>query len=229
VTLAFFLPILGVMDRIVDLRHEQVDPPVHSPPKHKIVKGKVVTRDPRTVDGIVIHQTACEMGISPLMVRKANGDKQLAEHRRGLNVATHVTAFSTGYAVVSCPLEWYVYNANTLNSRILGLEIEGSYPGLLKTATASSWKFEGEIVEAAKAGLRFLVEEGRKLGMPIKFLWAHRQSSATRRSDPGEEIWQKLVVEYAVPKLNLVTRTGDVFGDGRPIPKEWDQWGLGRF
>lgn len=216
------------MDRIVDLRAEQQDPPQNDPAKHRIVKGKVVRRDPSTVDSICIHQTAIDFGITPLMLRKANGDRTLAEHRRALNVASHATAFSTGYCVIANPLDWYVYNANRLNARILGLEIEGSFPGLLKTATKSSSKFEGEIELAARAGLEYLVVEGRRLGMPIKYIWAHRQSSMDRRGDPGEEIWRKLVTGYAIPVLGLTARTGDTV-DGRTIPTDWDTWGLGRF
>ena len=217
------------MSRIVDLTSEQVDPPQFDPPKHRIVKGKVLARKPNGIDGIVIHQTAVNFGFSPLALKQAGGNKELAEHRRALNVAAHVTAFSTGKAVVANPLLWYVYNANEFNKRILGLEIEGSYPGLLKSATKSSSSFDGEIVEAAKAGLAYLVTEGRKLGMPIKWIWAHRQSSVDRRADPGEEIWRKLVLAYAVPVLGLQTDPHYTIGDGRPVPKDWDPEGLGRF
>lgn len=217
------------MNRILDLTKEQPNPPVYTPAKHSIAKGKVVRRDPKEVDGIVIHQTAVNFGASAAAIRAANGDKTLAIHRRALGVAAHMTAFKTGVAVLANPLDWYVYNANKLNRRILGLEIEGAYPGLLKAATGAHSSFDGEILEAAKAGLKYLVDEGRARGMPIQFLWAHRQSNLERRGDPGEEIWRKLVLEYAVPVLGLTTRLTDVIEEGRPVPKDWDPNGEGRF
>ncbi len=218
-----------MQQRIVDLRSEQVDPPRHTPAKHAIRNGRVVRRPPASVDGIVVHQTACDFGTTPAMVRAAGGDVNLAKHRRALNVAAHVTAMKTGYAVVACALDWYVYNANALNKRILGLEIEGTYPGLLRSAGKGAQRFDGPIVEAAKEGLVYLVEQGRAQGMPIKYVWAHRQSSATRRGDPGEEIWRKLVLDYAVPVLRLEVRVMDTIGDGRAVPVDWDPRGFGRF
>ena len=57
--------------------------------------------------------------------------------------------------------------------------------------------------------------------MPIEFIWAHRQSSASRRSDPGQSLWQEVVLAYAVPVLGLKTQPARIWGDGRPIPVEW--------
>lgn len=228
----FFLPTIGGMNRIVDLTSEQKNPPVINPPtpqKHRIERGKVVVRDPKEIDGIAIHQTAVNFGASPAAIRAAGGDVTKAIHRRALNVGAHMTAFRTGYAVLANPLRWYVNNANTLNRRILGYEIEGSYPGLTKGRTKLHTPFSGEIVEATKAGLKYLVDAGRADGMPIRYIWAHRQSSDTRRGDPGEEIWREIVLEYAVKVLGLETKVGDVFGDGRSIPADWDPRGVGRF
>lgn len=220
------------MNRIIDLTSEQKNPPVINPPtplKHMLKGGKVVIRDPKEIDGIAIHQTAVDFGASPAAIRAAGGDKLLATHRRALNVGAHMTAFRTGYAVLANPLPWYVYNANKMNRRILGFEIEGSYPGLTKARTKSHTPFTGEIVEAAKAGLKYLVDAGRAAGMPIKYIWAHRQSSDTRRGDPGEEIWREIVLAYAVPVLGLETRVFDIFDEGRRIPTDWDPDGVGRF
>lgn len=213
------------MQRLLDLTGEQEDPPQYNPAKHRIVQGKVQRRRPQDVDGIVVHQTACQFGTTPAQVRAAEGDAALAKHRRALQVAAHVTAFKTGVAVVGNPLDWYVYNANALNRRILGLEIEGQYPGLLAAATKTPDKFEGEIEQAAQAGLRYLVEQGRRMGMPIRYVWAHRQSSNDRRGDPGEEIWRKLVLNFAVPVLGLETRNDDIVIEGRCIPRQWSPTG----
>jgi hypothetical protein len=65
--------------------------------------------------------------------------------------------------------------------------------------------------------------------MPIEYIHAHRQSSGTRRSDPGEELWQKVVLEFAVPVLGLKTEPSRVLKDGRPIPESWDLDGSGAY
>jgi len=99
---------------------------------------------------------------------------------------------------------------------------------------ATTWGGEpqevtGEIVVAGRAAIAWLVREGRKLGCPIEFVWAHRQSSASRQSDPGEELWRRIVLDWAVPVLGLKTQPGRVWGDGRPIPVEWDPDGVGSY
>lgn len=214
---------------VLDLTPEQLDPPVEAS-KFKRRNGIVVRRNPADIDAVVIHQTAVEFGATQAAIRAANGNKQLAVHRRALRVAAHVTAFKTGVAVQSCPLEWYVFNANDLNRRILGLEIEGLYSGLEASRSPDMNKFEGAVIEAAKDGLKLLVEKGRAAGMPIRYIYAHRQSSDMRRSDPGEAIWKAVVLEYGVKFLGLVTQPKFTIGEGsRPIPLEWDPAGVGSY
>ncbi len=205
-----------------DLTREQPDPPDYSPPHHKIVRDikkkldRVFVRDPKTVDGIMIHQTGTPFGISAKQIADAKGDKILAKHRRALGIAAHMTAFDTGYAVLAHPLLWYVYHGNGLNARSIGMEIEGLYPGSL----GKKELFVGNVERAAQEGLTYLVRKGRELGMPLKYIWAHRQSSMTRAEDPGEEIWRKLVVNFAVPTLGLLPQNTYV-DEGRAIPETW--------
>lgn len=208
--------------RIVDLSHEQANPPAFTPPHHKLGwdrmlhRNAVFCRAPRTIDGIVVHQTGTPFGVTAAAVKAAGGDKLLAKHRRALGIAAHMTAFDTGYAVLGSPLDWYVYHGNALNARSLGIEIEGLYPGDWGTQEL----FQGPIEVAARAGLAYLVSEGRRLGMPLRYVWAHRQSSLTRDDDPGEEIWRKLVMGYAVPQLGLEPQFDFVNG-GHTIPERW--------
>lgn len=203
--------------------------------------GQPLERAPSAVTGIVIHQTAVEYGASTRMIKAAGGDEQLAIARRAKDIAAHAVSFD-GYYVQSYPLSYYIYHGNGLNRKTLGLEIDGLYPGLMddpntieredlntiwgsNTATAFSIRRE----KAAKAALRYLVEEGRRLGMPIKYIYAHRQSSSTRRSDPGEEIWRKVVLDYAVPVLGLETQPQYTTGTGKSIPRDWDPEGVGTY
>lgn len=201
---------------VLDLTIEQPNPPKYRPPHHKISKGRVVERAPGLVDGIVIHQTATPFGVTAAAIKASKGDATLAKHRRALGIAAHMTAFDTGTAVLAHPLDWYVYHANSLNARSLGLEIEGRFPGL----QGAKELFTGKLEQAARDGLVYLVMRGRAAGMPLRWVWAHRQSSLTRADDPGEEIWRKLVLGFAVPELGLQPQIDFVDG-GRAIPGDW--------
>ena len=85
--------------RVLDLRAEQKNP---FPPKKgadgkvvntsKTLKGKTVCRDPKTVTGITIHQTACVFG-------PAN-DREKA-YRRALGIPAHAVAYRDGVYVIT--------------------------------------------------------------------------------------------------------------------------------
>lgn len=205
---------------LIDLRSIQSDPPKVTG-KHKLSRGKVVKRDPKTITGITLHQCAVFFGVA-----KGSKDKHAALHNRGLNVACHAWAVDGLGADVDCgdfvacnPLDWFVYHGNGLNAFSLGLEVDGSYPGLLSQKGAVPTQ---RVIDASKDALRWLVEEGRKAGMPIEFIWAHRQASPSRRADPGEALWKALVVDFARPVLGLRTECERVWGEGRPVPLAWD-------
>jgi N-acetyl-anhydromuramyl-L-alanine amidase AmpD len=220
---------------IHDLRSQQPNPPplMNGKRKHELTKTspkRVVERKPETIDGIVIHQTACTF--------KAQKGKQRFE--RALGIAAHAVAFHDGIGVIANPLPWLVWHGNGLNARSLGIEIEGNFRGLAadrKTVDTKNFKetqVTDLVVETARETLRRLVELGLQANMPIRFVWAHRQSSSTRRSDPGELIWKRVVVEYAVPKLKLVTEPTKVLSrkterPGRAIPPQWDPAGTGKY
>jgi hypothetical protein len=214
--------------KLYDLRGEQTDPPAMAR-KFKLRGGSVVKRNPASVNAITVHQTAVEYGVAAYQIKAAGGDSDLALARRSLAVACHVMAYRRGFISWPNPLEWYVYHGNGFNSRALGIEIDGNYSGVKggptwngKPATTPT----PELIRAACAGIELLVREGRAAGMPIKYIHAHRQSSETRRSDPGEELWQAVVIDFAVPVLGLETQPDLVVGSGRAIPKEWDQNGV---
>lgn len=227
---------------VLDWRDRQPNPPplVRNKRKHKIDPRTrlVVERDPHDVDGIVLHQTACVFGPS---------DDAERRHRRALGVACHALAFRDATVVLANPLRWLVWHANGFNPRALGLEVEGLFPGLLddprtvpREDIATTWGGEPDeltemLVATAQRALRELVERGRAEGMPIRYLWAHRQSSGSRRSDPGEEPWRRIAIEYGQrelglelqPALALPSRSS---GHGRPIPRAWDPaGGVGRY
>jgi hypothetical protein len=218
------------MPTLLDLRSEQKNP---FPAKQvngkvvntsKVVAGKTVVRDPKTITGVGIHQTACVFGPS--------SDRAKA-HRRALNIPAHVTAFRDGVFVAAAPLEWFLYHGNALNSFSLGLECEGNYSGLLSKPSAV-WSgkpsaLTDEAIETFRQALKWLVDNGRAAGMPIEFIWGHRQSNGKKPSDPGEGIWKHVVLDYGIPVLGLKTQPGKVWRNGKTIPPEWDPNGVGKY
>ena len=224
-----------------DLRAEQDY--VYPRGKNKVRKrgNSVVMRDPKSVTTIVVHQTAIEFGVSKLAIAHAGRDVELARARRALDVACHAMAFRQGYFVAAHPLRAYVNHGNRFNAYSLGLEIDGRYAGVADNpATApredllSTWggkptELTDQTVRAACAALQWLVVEGRKIGMPLQNVVSHRQSSDMRRSDPGEGIWKRVVLDCAVDELGLTPVLESNWREGLPVPVEWDANGIGHW
>jgi N-acetyl-anhydromuramyl-L-alanine amidase AmpD len=226
--------------RVLDWRARQPNPPplVRGERKHRLVSKRVFERDPRTIDGIVLHQTACTFG--PV-------DNEQKRHERAFGVACHALAFRDMHVVLPNPLPWLVWHGNGLNDRSLGVEAEGRLPGRRDDPSTapredleSTWGGSPDdvteaLVAATRRAIRELCERMfEEHGQTLKYVWAHRQSSGTRRSDPGEELWSRVVLEYAVKVLGLKCEPALALpsksGPGRPIPKVWDPTsGVGRY
>lgn len=228
---------------VLDMRSEQ-DP---ADSRTRLRRGRTVQRDPPTITGVVLHQTAVLYGVTRAMLRKAAGNRQLALARRivkgvGANpgVPAHAIAMRDGFVIRAFDLTAYCYHANELNASTLGLEVEGRYSGLLDDPDTlpdearRTMPGRGEpdvlddvVLETARAALRFLVTQGLSEGMPLAHLYAHRQSSRTRRADPGEGLWRAL--EPTARELGLAPDYALVVGDGRPVPTQWAEGGVGRY
>lgn len=196
--------------------------------------GKVLERDPATVDTICVHQTACVFGPASDPARR---------HDRAHDVPIHALAFRDGVLALPYPLTWRLNHGNEWNGRSLGIEIEGKYPGIggevppYREGAALDGHDVSEdptvldelTIETARRGIAELITRGRALGMPITRIVAHRQSSASRRADPGQAIWRHVVLEYAVAVLGLLEVPTEHVGDGSPIPPEWSPHGVGHY
>jgi hypothetical protein len=214
----------GTGVRVYDLRDEAD----LAHPKSRIRGGRTVQRNPADVDAIVLHQAGVDF---------ADRATELETARRALGVACHAMAFE-GFVALPAPLRHYMHHADRLCSRALGLEVDGLYPGIKgraikgKTATVLT----DAIVNAARVAAELLVELGRAEGMPIRYLYAHRQTDSWRRPDPGQELWEAVVLDYAVPVLGLETRPLETFAHpkgptrrGWPVPLAWDPAGKGPY
>jgi len=231
----------GKMQSFYDLRKEQDF--LYPGGKRKVrMKGTApVRRDLSKVDMIVVHQTGIEFGVSKIAIEKAGGDIELARAHRALDVACHAMAFRAGYFVAAHDFDVYVNHAGRFNAGSLCLEIEGRYPGLRddpytleREDLATTWGGDPEpltdaTVQAAREALRWLVTEARKAGAPISKIASHRQTSDTRRADPGQEIWQRVVIDFAYAELGLTVVRDSPWQSGRPVPKEWDSMGIGSY
>jgi hypothetical protein len=227
--------------RILDLTSEQKGPWVDSDgtSRYRLSKGSPLVRPWGRITGVVVHQTACVFG--PL----AEPEKR---YRRALKVACHALAFRDRVVALPNPMQYYVHHANALSDTTLGLEVEGRYSGLLddpdtieREDLKTAWKgisdpITSDVIDTAREALRLLVEGARANGAPIQHVYAHRQSSPSRRSDPGQGLWKSVVLEYGCPKLGLKVHSYlNVFsksnnGNGRPIPIEWDpSTGVGKY
>lgn len=206
-----------------DFRDRQAPAGPKGSPAGRIVKGKLATRSADVIDAITLHQTATLLPPGKADLRAAKGDPVAARHLRALRVHAHVTAFTTGDAVIAYPLRAYVYHGNGLNKTSIGVECEAKLDGLAE-------KVDDAVVDATRQAFAWLCEHGPVEGIELRYVYAHRQASPTRRADPGLALWRAVVLDYAVPKLGLRTAPAKTWGKGRPVPLAWQpDGGVGRY
>lgn len=163
----------------------------------------------------------CELGVSALQLRAANGDHRQALRNRVLKQAYHVVGLLDGDVIRNHYVERYTFHGNEGNADSIGLAIEGSYPGRESSRTAKHTAIE-RAVAVGRAALCEAEKMLREAGVtgPIR-VNAHRNFSNQRAADPGEGIWREVVV-WGCNTLGLVPDLDIHRGTGLPIPIEWD-------
>ncbi len=171
------------------------------------------------VRGITLHQTATEIG-----------DRAEVWPR----VAVHVGVSRTGKIYLLSGPEWVTWHGNALNAQTIGIELDGHYEGI-EGKPRTYWRPEGstrkpqtptpELIEGGRLALRWLAEHVRAHGGKLSEVWAHRQSSSSRQSDPGSRLWQEVGL-WAQRELGLISPRRAI-GGGLPIPEAWDSSRLG--
>ena len=203
---------------LIDLRSQQT--PSGPPGAGKLDRyGRLVVRDRSAIDAICLHQTAVTFGVSPAAIRKQGGDAAMAQFMRAKNVHAHVTAFDEGAFVPAYDLRSYVWHGNGANARSIGLEIEGYFNG---EPGGDRSEPSDLVIQAARDACTWIVNAARDEGITIKHVVAHRQYAASRRSDPGWAIWQRVAIEHCENALGLTPLPKLTDRDGRAIPRSWD-------
>jgi len=169
-----------------------------------------------TITGVTLHQTACVLGEDP---------------NRWLTCGAHFGVTRGGDVFWLHPIECRTVHAHKLNATTVGIELDGHYSGIAGDQS-TYWKPKGsrrvplhptpELVASAIQTIRWISAELTFYGGALRYLYAHRQASADRQSDPGSEIW-KAVALPAMAELRLTAGPKDfTLGDGLPIPEAWD-------
>lgn len=193
--------------------------------------GKTLMRDPKKIVSIGLHQTAADYTVVKYQIQAAGGDAKLALARRCISVPAHAFALTEGYFVTGLPLLAHAWCGHGLNDHALQVEIDGKYCGRTADREGSTWGGKPmvvtpKLIETARNAAGFLYEEGRKLGCPLEFYEAHRQYT-NKPSDPGEELWVAVGIDYCEKVLGLKPRLDYCEKDrnglqGKPIPRDWD-------
>ena len=168
-----------------------------------------------TIDSVVLHQTGCGMPDNP---------------RAWKNLNAHFGITQQGVLVWVNDATDMIWHAQGLSKRSIGIEIEGNYYGV-EGNESTLWAPGGgpdninpKMLTAIKSLFALLVGEFGANGATWKYIFAHRQSSNMRTSDPGEQIWKQVAIPWA-DRLALGDKWygGKRFkvGKGKTILKEW--------
>lgn len=168
------------------------------------------------VTGICLHQTGCHMGERPA---------------RYDGMGAHVGVTRAGKVIWLHDFNRRVIAANGWNDGTVSIEIDGLYAGIegnqdtVWNDPRTPHREQGmtltpEAAEAARQVVRWIVASVPS----VRVIVAHRQASASRRSDPGEAIWRQVALTSGLETANETT-----LGDGRAIPMEWDARSKARY
>jgi N-acetyl-anhydromuramyl-L-alanine amidase AmpD len=171
----------------------------------------------KDITGITLHQTAVVLGERP---------------QRWGTVGAHLGVTRGGQVVWMHDFEKIVWHANGFNSFTVGIEMDGTYAGIagdLRTfwrpadePNRQPQEPTAELIDAAKATVRWICKEVERHGGRVQRLLAHRQSSGDRQSDPGSALWKSVALPLHTELTLDDGGPGYTVGKGYPIPEAWD-------
>ena len=157
-----------------------------------------------TIDAVVLHQTGFTRGLDP---------------QRYLKVTAHFVVLADGTVLQLHPMSARLNASDGFNGRSVAIEFVGNF----KSVNGKWWKpseygadeVTFEQIEAGRELLRRLGRSG------VRFVFAHRQSSASRGNDPGPDLWAG-VGQWAVERLGFSDGgPGYFIHQGHAIPDAW--------
>jgi peptidoglycan hydrolase-like protein with peptidoglycan-binding domain len=198
---------------------------------HPLKKGSG-TRKLADINGVTLHQTACVLG---------------EKESKWYNVACHIGITRDGKILHNNDFIKKVRHGNGFNTKTIGIELDGHFAGEesydeekdewvpnLKTYWRPKSRpdrmplsITDAQVEACKEAIRWVKRVVDGAGGDFKYILAHRQSSPSRVSDPGEKTW-RLVVLPLLEELDMSDGGDDYYildskgRAGKPIPGSWD-------
>lgn len=174
------------------------------------------------VTGVTLHQTACVLGEKP---------------QRWGTVVAHLGITRGGQVIWMHDFEKVVWHGNGFNGSTIGIEMDGTYAGI-DGDDRTFWRPKDEpnrkaqaptieLVDAAKATVRWICEEVARHGGRIRQVVAHRQASNQRDSDPGSALWKQVAMPLHAELGLSDGGPGYTVGNGYAIPEAWDPSRLG--
>jgi N-acetyl-anhydromuramyl-L-alanine amidase AmpD len=167
-------------------------------------KSKRHARSGTAIDAVVLHQTGFTRGLDP---------------RKYLEVTAHFVVLADGTVAQLHPLEARLWASDGFNARSVSIEFVGNFKSV-NGKWWRPWRFGADEVtaEQIEAG-RELLRALRRVG--VRFVFAHRQSSASRGNDPGPDLWAG-VGQWAIERLGFSDGgPGYAIDQGTPIPDAW--------
>ena len=203
-------PVIKLPNKFMDLRREAaaVRQAADLPPRK--------ARRWTDITGITLHQTATVLGERPRL--------KLGIHYVGTREGTIHYLNSHN---VKVPQAQHLFNKHDV-----GIEMDGYYSGI-GTDLKFFWKPKSrpdrrpmtptaDLIKSTRATVRWIVEDVERHGGKIEFIHAHRQTSKSRTSDPGQLLWQEVGI-WAQKELGLSDGgIGYSVLTGNPIPEVWD-------
>jgi N-acetyl-anhydromuramyl-L-alanine amidase AmpD len=207
----------GTAARIIDRRR------LHAPPtlyREEFSPRPWTGMGPHVISGVTLHQTGILLAERP---------------QRWDNLNAHIGVLRDGSIILANPLESFIWHAQCLSATTIGIEFNGNFEGL-EGRSDTLWSGGGGPHRLTPAQLRaaddlfaWLQQAFSDHGGSWNHVYAHRQSSADRRADPGYEIWQKIAMKW---RARLSTPADDLCfhgGSGCTIPREWDPGASGSY
>lgn len=178
---------------------------------HKLPRLADGTRPFSKIDGVTMHQTGCEMPKEPMGWSRVNAHYGLTQEGRPI--------------LINEP-EIFIWHAQGLSMRSIGVEIEGNFPGI-EGNVKTLWKGGGgphslskDMIQGSLTIKDDIERRFKEQNQRWKYIFAHRQSHATKMADPGQEIWLKIALNWA-ELTGCKAQPEFKTKKGLPLPQQW--------